>query len=287
MASYGAVELGGTKTLVAVGMGHDDLSPVERIETTDPDTTLSRVVAILDQKAVDSVGVATFGPVELRRAHPDFGTITSTPKPGWSGTPVRKRLEAALGVPVGIDTDVNGAALGEGRWGAALGLSHFVYVTVGTGIGGGAVVGGETLAGLGHTEMGHLVVERHRDDDYSGRCPFHGGCLEGMASGPALEDRFGPVESWDRARVLDLVVFYLAQGLRGMVYTLAPQRMIVGGGVSKIDGFHEALAAGLADSLAGYPGIPEHDEPGFVVAPSLGDRSGLAGALLLAAEAAG
>ncbi len=255
MAIYGAVELGGTKTLVAVGTGPDDLSPVERIETTDPETTLGQVVSVLAQHRVEAVGVASFGPLELRRDHPNFGTITRTPKPGWSGTPVRARLEEELGTPVAIDTDVNGAALGEGRWGAALGMTHFVYVTVGTGIGGGAVVGGETLAGLGHPEMGHLVVERHRDDEYPGRCPFHGRCLEGMASGPALEDRFGLLESWDRTRVLDLVVFYLAQGLRAMVYALAPQRIIVGGGVSKMDGFHDALAAGLTASLAGYPGI--------------------------------
>ena len=287
MAVYGAVELGGTKTLVAVGTELGDLSFVERIDTTDPDTTLGRVISVLATRRVEAVGVASFGPLELRRNHPDFGTITSTPKPGWNATPVREKLTSALGVPVGIDTDVNGAALGEGRWGAAQGLTHFVYVTVGTGIGGGAVVGGETLAGLGHPEMGHLVVERHREDDYPGRCPFHGGCLEGMACGPALEDRFGPVTSWDESRVLELVVFYLAQGLRGMVYTLAPQRIIVGGGVSKIDGFHPALAAKLAESLSGYPGISQHDQPGFVTAPALGDRSGLAGALLIAAEAAG
>jgi fructokinase len=285
VSRYGVVELGGTKTLVATGAHPDDLAPVERIETTDPSATLNRVVEVLAGSDIEAAGVACFGPLELRRDHPGFGEITNTPKPGWSGAPVRSRLAAALAVPVGIDTDVNGAALGEGRWGAAAGLSHFVYVTVGTGIGGGAVVEGETLIGLGHPEMGHLVVERRFDDDYPGRCPFHGACLEGMASGPALEDRFGPVASWDQSEVLDLVVFYLAQGLRGMVYTLAPQRIVVGGGVSKIAGFHHYLGEALVDQLAGYPGIEDHQSHDFVMPPSLGDRSGLAGALLLAAKA--
>ena len=283
---YGVVELGGTKTLVAVGTTPDDLYDVQRFETADPDSTLGSVIDVLAAQNLSAVGVASFGPLELRRDHADFGVITNTPKPGWRGAPVWRRLVNALGVPVGIDTDVNGAARGEGQWGAAVGLTHFLYVTVGTGIGGGAVVEGETLTGLGHPEMGHLVVEQHHADPYPGRCPFHGGCLEGMASGPALEDRFGPVASWNRAEVLELAVFYLAQGLRGMVYTLAPQRIVVGGGVSKIAGFHDALRSALMVRLGDYPGLEEHMAEDFVVAPALGDHAGLAGGLVLAAQAA-
>lgn len=288
MPLFGTVELGGTKTLVATGTAPDDLSPPRRISTSDPDTTLRLVAEHLHGESIDAVGVASFGPIELRQDHPRFGWITTTPKPGWTDTPVLRVLTDALNLPVGIDTDVNGSALGEGRWGAARGLSDFVYLTVGTGIGGGAVAHGSVVGGVSHPEMGHMVVESHPDDRYPGRCPYHGRCLEGMASGPALEDRFGPFGSRaDDGEALALAVHYLAQGLRNIVYTLAPHRIVVGGGVSKMAGFHERLRAALASQLQGYPELPKYAATDYVVGPDLGDLSGLAGGLVLAARALG
>ena len=286
MRRLGAVEIGGTKTLVAAGESVDDLADHLRIATTSPEQTLDAVAEYFESTAVNALGVASFGPVELRSGNEAYGRITSTPKVGWSNTPVVTRLTTRLGVPVAFDTDVNAAALGEGRWGAAADVASFIYVTVGTGIGGGVVVGGSPVHGAPHPEVGHLVVRRHPDDDYPGSCPFHGDCLEGMAAGPALDERFGrpgnELSDSDGEAASDLVAFYVAQGLRNLVYAVAPERFVVGGGVAKLTNFHEKVRANLIDELAGYPAEPAHLEPGFVVRPGLGDLSGLAGALALA-----
>ncbi|MBW3667319.1 MAG: ROK family protein, partial [Actinobacteria bacterium] len=162
--ALGLVELGGTKTLVAAGTAPEELGTPVRLDTTDPETTVGAVIEILGEMEPPAVGIATFGPVELRRDHPSYGTITNTPKAGWAGFPILARMHDELGVPVRIETDVNAAALGEGSWGAASGLSDFVYLTVGTGIGGGAVAGGELVGGTGHPEMGHIAV-RHIGGD--------------------------------------------------------------------------------------------------------------------------
>ncbi len=286
----GSIEAGGTKWNCAVGSGPDDLVAETRIPTTTPDETLAAVRAFFaEHEGLEALGVATFGPAELRRGHPAYGSITTTPKPHWSDTPLVGPLSDSLGVPVGFDTDVNGAALGEGRWGAAVGLDTFAYVTVGTGFGGGAVAGGRVAHGLVHPEMGHVSVRRHPDDDFPGRCPFHGDCLEGMACGPAMIDRWGRSPSElvgdERVRALDIEAHYLAEGFRNLVYVLAPQRIIMGGGVSKMDGLVPAVRAKLVDALGGYPGLPEHAQDDFVVPPTLGDRAGIAGGFVLAEQA--
>ena len=286
-ALRGSIEAGGTKWVCAVGTGPDDLTSETRIDTTSPSETLGRVIEFFrDQPEIDSLGVASFGPLELRPNSANFGFITATPKPGWSNTDLAGPLGKALGVPVGIDTDVNGAALGEGRWGAAVGLTSFVYLTVGTGIGGGVLVDGRPLHGLVHPEIGHVAVNRHPDDGFAGLCPFHGDCFEGLASGPAISARWG-----DEPRRLapalqrsaaQMEAFYVAEGLRTIVFALAPERIIVGGGVSQIDGFHRDVRSALMKTLAGYPGLSEHESDDFVVAPGLGDRSGIAGGFVLA-----
>jgi fructokinase len=285
VAIYGTVEMGGTKTSCAVGSSPDDLARELTIPTTEPSETLGRVVEHLSSLSAAAVGIASFGPLELRPGHPDYGHIRFTPKEGWSGIDVVGPFSTALAVPIGLDTDVNGAALGEGEWGAGRGLGSFVYVTVGTGIGGGAVVEGRPIHGLGHPEMGHITVRRHPDDDYPGSCPAHGDCLEGLANGPAVEGRHGTPGSelggdqLDRAIAIE--AFYLTQLARDLVYMLAPERIILGGGVSLMPGLVERVGAGLAAELAGYPGLAEHEQ-GFVVAPGLGRLSGLAGGLVLA-----
>jgi fructokinase len=296
MAMYGGVEAGGTKFVCVIGTGPDDIVASTRIEVTDPPTTLGAAVRFFTEAAaegasLDGIGIGSFGPVELRPGHPMYGHITSTPKPGWSGADMVGPFASALAVPVGFDTDVNAAALGEGRWGAARGLETFVYLTIGTGIGGGAVVEGRLLRGLGHPEMGHVGVPRRPGDTFPGLCPFHGDCLEGMASGPAIAARHGrraeelSEEEQDEASAL--VAHYLAAGCRAFVYALAPERIIVGGGLSTLPWLLERAGIELVGQLSGYPGLPEHAAEGFIVPARLGQWAGPAGTLVLAERAAG
>ena len=292
---FGAIEAGGTKFVCLVASEPGEPVAETSFPTREPEATLARAIAFFQGCAASgrelaAIGIASFGPVELRRSSPRYGFITNTPKPGWSDTDLVGPVEAALGVPVGFDTDVNGAALAEGHWGAAQGLETFVYLTVGTGIGGGAVVGGRPAHGLVHAEMGHVIVTRQRSDDYSGYCPFHADCLEAMASGPAIAARFGrPAEELEGEaleRAVELEAAYLAAGLRNIVYTIAPERIVVGGGVAGLPGLFPILRAKLAEALSGYPGLPEHDSADFVLPAALGQMAGPAGALALAELAA-
>ena len=286
MTRYGAVEIGGTKTDVAFGSSAENLSTPHRISTTTPGETLSAVAKFLASHEVAAIGVASFGPLDLDPSSPGYGRILATPKPNWTGVSVLEAIQTANGVPVRLDTDVNGAALGEGRWGATRGMSNYAYITVGTGIGAGVVVDGRVISGVRHPEAGHVVVSRREGDVYRGNCPYHGDCLEGMANGPALEARFGRPGTWaGNAAVLDVVTHYLAQGLRDLVYTVSPERMIIGGGVSRIPYFHERLRGTLDQLLADYPAEPDLEL--LVSKPGLGQLSGLAGGLVLAERAAG
>ena len=285
--TFAGIEAGGTKFVCVVGGGPEDISSRARIETTDPDTTLAACLEFFDDHpGFASLGIASFGPLELRRDQPGYGRIATTPKPGWSGVDLVGPLRARYGVPVSIDTDVNGAALAESRWGAGVGLSNIVYLTVGTGIGGGAVVAGRPMHGLVHPEMGHVSVERIKGDTFAGRCPFHGDCLEGLASGPSISDRWGrsAEELGDLLdQAVDIEARTLASGIRQIVYTLAPELVIVGGGVSKLPNLHEAIQQALIAEMAGY-GVLADQRNGFVVPPGLGDDAGVAGALALAMD---
>jgi fructokinase len=277
--------MGGTKTSVGVGALPDDLVNSVTYETTGPEQTMGRVIDFLSEQEIEGVGIAAFGPLDLKT-----GRIGVTPKQRWSGTDLLGPFHRSLGVPVGLDTDVNGAALGESRWGAGRELRSFVYVTVGTGIGGGALIEGAPVHGLSHPEMGHISVRRHPDDQSPGVCPFHGDCLEGLASGPAIEARSGkPAEALagaDARDAMELEAFYLAQLVRALVYLHSPERVIFGGGVSGLPGLLDLVNERLVTELSGYPGLAQHDS-GFVVAPDLGRLSGLAGGLVLAERAAG
>lgn len=293
--TFGAVEAGGTKFVCAVGTAPDDIREERRFPTTEPEETLAETIAFFEQWTqrngpIGAVGVASFGPVELRRGHAAYGHITTTPKPGWSDTDVVGPLAGALSVPIGFNTDVNGAALGEGRWGAAAGMRTFVYLTVGTGIGGGAVVNGNVAEGLVHAEMGHVSVRRFEGDDFPGICPFHGDCFEGMAAGPAVAARWGrpaqDLEGPSRDRGVSVEAHYLAEGVRNIVYAIAPERVIIGGGIAAMPGLFPEIRRKLAAALNGYPGLPEHESDGFVVPPGLGNLAGIAGALVLAEAAA-
>jgi fructokinase len=293
---YGAIEAGGTKFVCLIGRGPDDVAASATFPTTDPTTTLAAAVAFFRDHArrlaafPAAVGIASFGPVELRRNHPEYGHITRTPKPGWSGTDIAGFVGSELGVPVGFDTDVNGAALAEGRWGAAQNAASYAYMTIGTGVGVGIVVSDRVVHGLVHPEAGHVAVGRVSDDPFDGSCPYHGDCLEGMAAGPALAARFGKpateLNEPERARAAELVAAYVADGLRSLIYTVAPERFIIGGGVSELPGLMPRLRTSLLQSLGGYPGLPEHRAADFVVRPGLGTRSGALGGLVLAEQVA-
>ncbi len=287
---FAAIEAGGTKFRVAIARGREIVVDTT-IPTTRPDKTLEASIDFIRSAApVESVGIACFGPLDLDPASASYGSITATPKPHWTDTPVLSRVRDALGVPAAIDVDVGGAALGEWKWGSARGLSHFIYLTIGTGIGGGVFVDGEAHHGMGHPEMGHVAMERVPGDDYVGHCPFHAACFEGMASGPAIGARWGaPSRNLaSRDEVWDLEATYLAQALRTYTYVLAPQRIVIGGGVMQHPGLLELVRTKLTEQLSGYAtsSIRNGLLDDYVVAPEFGQDAGLIGAIALAMGAA-
>lgn len=294
-AVVGGVEAGGTKFVCAVGTGPDDLRAVTRFPTTTPEETLDRVLAFLRRQrreGIDlaAVGVGSFGPVDVDRSSPTWGHVTSTPKEGWEGTEFAPLLRRELGVPVAFDTDVNAAALGERRWGAARGLDTFLYVTVGTGIGGGGMVEGRLMHGLLHPEMGHMRIPHDLGEDpYPGRCPYHGDCLEGLATGPAMEERWGrPPEALPPDHeAWELEARYLAHGLANLALVLSPERIVVGGGVLRDGHLFPRIRREMEELLGGYLRAPEILEgmDAYVVPPGLGDRAGVLGALALGRRA--
>jgi fructokinase len=293
MNLFGAIEAGGTKFVCGVGTGPEDLETVQ-FPTTSPEATIQSALDFFRERSagkLKAVGIASFGPIDLHPESPTFGCITSTPKAGWRNFDIAGTVRRALEVPVGFDTDVNGAALGESRWGAARGLTNFLYLTVGTGIGGGAMVHGRILHGLMHPEMGHIRVPHNLSrDPYPGGCPYHDDCLEGLASGPAMEARWG-VPGRDlpaNHRAWTLEARYLALGLANWVCTLSPQRILLGGGVMQQTQLFPIIRKDLAQILNGYIQAPEITEQreSFVAPPQLGSRAGVLGALALAEGAA-
>lgn len=292
---YGAIEGGGTKFVCAVGTGPNDLRAEIRVETTSPEETLSRVVKFFHEQEAKfgklaSIGFACFGPLDPNPASPTYGHILPTPKPGWTNANVVGMLKDTFDIPIVFDTDVNGAALGEWRWGAAQELETFIYLTIGTGIGGGAYVEGKLLHGLIHPEMGHILLRHDRDKDpFAGTCPFHGDCFEGLACGGAMEKRWGqPGETLSAEHpAWDLEAEYVAQALTNYTLTLSPQRIILGGGVGSVPHLLSKVRARTRELINGYiqsPIILEHIET-FIVNPGLGNRSGVLGAIALAKQA--
>lgn len=279
MTTYGGLEAGGTKFVCAIGTGPDDLERTA-FPTTTPEETIGRAIAFFRERAaLRALGIASFGPVDLDPRSATYGYITSTPKPGWSHTDIAGTMGRALGVPVHFDTDVNAAALAESRWGSARGLDDVVYLTVGTGIGGGALVGGRLVHGLLHPEMGHMRPPHDRiADPYGGICPFHGDCLEGLASGPAIEQRWG-VRAHDLPPdhpAWRLEARYLAAGVVNLICTLSPRRVILGGGVMEQAHLFPMVREEVAAMLNGYVAAPE------IGPPALGNNTGVLGAIALA-----
>ncbi len=288
---FGAIETGGTKVDCAVGTWPDDVRDRMRIPTTGPAETLARVTAFLMSHhratPLASVGIGSFGPLDLRTDSPTYGYVTSTPKPGWQDTDLVGPIREGLGLPVVLDTDVNAAALGEYRRASPGDLDSLVYITVGTGIGGGAVIGGRPVHGASHPEMGHVRIPHDRAaDPFDGSCPYHGDCLEGLASGPAMEARWGmPAEALPGDHpAWRLEAEYLASGVANIVATLSPQRVVMGGGVMKRRRLFPLIRRRVIEILRGY-GLPEETMSAiddYIVPPALGDDSGIAGAFALA-----
>jgi len=289
------IEAGGTKFVCSVGSGPDDLRAETRFPTTTPGETIDRAIAFFsEQEAIhgqlEAIGVASFGPVDLHQHSPTFGFITSTPKLNWINTDVLGHLSSSFDVPIGFDTDVNGAALAEGKWGAAQGLNTFIYLTIGTGIGGGALVDGRLLHGLIHPEMGHIPINHNRQrDPFPGNCPYHGDCLEGMAAGSAIEKRWGQKgqELAPDHPAWELEAGYLAQALRSLICVLSPQRIILGGGVMEQAGLLTLVREKTLISLSNYiqhPSITDRIDE-YIVPPALGNRAGVLGAIALAIQA--
>ena len=282
MASLlGGIEGGGTKFVCAIGTGPGDVRAEARFPTTTPEDTIPRAMAFFREQQrihgpLAAVGIASFGPIDPDPQSPTFGFVTTTPKPGWAQTDFAGQVERALGVPVGFDTDVNVAALGEGRWGAAQGLDTFVYLTIGTGIGGGGMVNGKLIHGMMHPEMGHMRVPHDwQADPYPGCCPYHGDCLEGLACGPALEGRWG-----QRGETIgmdhpawEIEAQYLAYGLTNLIVVASPQRIILGGGVMEREFLFPLIRRNVKTLLNGYvktPSILEQLDQ-YIVPPGLGN----------------
>ena len=284
------VELGGTKVICVLASRPDDVRDTVHIPTTTPAETLDAVEAVLRRwSGYAALGVASFGPVSLDRSAADYGFITATPKPGWSNTDVGRRLAAVAGVPIGFDSDVNAAALGEGRWGTARDVSDHAYITVGTGIGVGLVLCGKTVVGMTHPELGHIRTSRLAGDTWPGSCPFHGDCVEGLASGTAIRARTGSAAQDLTAddAAWDGVAHTLAQLCHTLVLTGIPRRIVFGGGVMVgMPHLLPRIRERLIESLAGYvaaPGLLPVE--GYVVPAALGGMAGPLGAIELGSRA--
>ncbi len=294
MNLWGGIEAGGTKFVCAIGSGPRDIRAEVRFPTSKPDEALGKAIdffrAQQAEERIAAIGVSCFGPIDPDPSSPTFGYVTTTPKPHWAHTDVVGVLKAALDVPVGFDSDVNGAALGEHRWGAAQGLDTFVYLTVGTGLGGGAMVNGKLVHGLMHPEMGHMRVPHDLNEDaYPGWCSYHGDCWEGLACGPAIEARWS-----SNARDLPpnhpawaLEAKYLALGVVNIITVLSPQRVIMGGGVMEQMQLFPLMREEVVRLLKGYIQRPQimQEIDSYLVPPGLGNRAGVLGAIALAQDA--
>ncbi|MGL4988203.1 MAG: ROK family protein [Cetobacterium sp.] len=282
----GAIEAGGTKFVC--GIANENGEVLERVSfpTEEPNVTLKKVFEFFKGKGVEAIGVGSFGPIDPNPESETYGYITKTPKKYWSDFNLIGELQKELKVPMAFDTDVNGAALGEATWGVAKGLKNCLYLTVGTGIGGGVLSSGKLIHGMLHPEMGHIFVRRHSEDTYSGKCPFHNDCLEGLAAGPAIEERWG-VKAFELPadhKAWEIEAYYIAQALVNYILTVSPEKIILGGGVMKQTQLFPLIRKNVKELLNNYVQTKEilEDIDNYIVAPGLGDNAGLLGSIALA-----
>lgn len=281
----GGIEAGGTKMVCAVADENGQIRDRISLPTRQPEETLGEIVSYFKKWEIAALGIGCFGPIDLDRSSASYGHITKTPKAGWEDCDIVGYFKEALGIPVGFDTDVNGAVLGEVTWGAAKGCDSAIYVTVGTGVGVGVYVNGGLLHGLVHPEGGHILLAKHPADTYKGRCPFHPNCMEGLASGPALGERWGKpaAELADCAEVWEMEAFYIAQALTNYIVTYSPQKIILWGGVMHQEQLFAMVRERVKEMLNGYV----HHEmlndriDEYIIPPALGEDPGILGAVRL------
>lgn len=280
----GAFEVGGTKMVCAVGNEKGEIFDKIMIPTTEPEKTISKVIAYFKGQQLEALGIGSFGPVCLDRNNDMYGYITSTPKVSWRNYPIVDTMKKALDCSVGFDTDVNASVLGEVTFGCGKGLDHVCYFTVGTGIGLGIWSGGKLLHGNLHPEIGHIKVRRHPFDTYQGHCPYHDDCLEGLAAGPAIEERWGKPakELTENPEVWEMEAYYLAQAICNCILILAPQKIILGGGVMHQESLFPEIRKYVKKELNGYLSTKElSDIDNYIVKYSLQDNQGILGCLEL------
>lgn len=283
----GALEAGGTKMVCAVGNENGEIFERISIPTETPDITMPKIIEYFKDKEIEALGVGCFGPIDLNRDSETYGYITTTPKLAWANYNIVGALKEGLHIPVGFDTDVNGSALGEATWGITKGLDNSMYITIGTGIGAGVISNGKLLHGMLHPEAGHVLLRKHPDDHYEGKCPYHKTCLEGLAAGPAIEARWGKkgVELADRKEVWEMEAYYIAQALVDYIVILSPQRIVLGGGVMHQEHMMPLVRQQVKEQLNAYIQTKElADLESYIVLPSLNDNQGIMGALKLALD---
>ena len=289
MKYYGSLEAGGTKMVCAIGDEQGNILERISIPTLAPENTMPAIIEFFKSKNISALGIGCFGPVDLDKKSPTYGHITTTPKLAWKNYDIVGVCEKELGVPVGFDTDVNGSALGEATWGCTKDLDNSIYITVGTGIGVGVIIDRKPYHGMLHPEGGHIFLARHPQDPMErGVCPYHELCLEGLASGPSIQARWGKpgVELADRKEVWELEAYYLAQAICSYIMILSPERIIIGGGVAHQEQMMPMIRAEVLRQMGGYiaaKGMQDLDN--YIVLPSLNDNQGILGALKLAMDA--
>ena len=289
MPMFGALEAGGTKMVCAIGNAQGQILDRVSIPTRTPDETMPEMLNYFRGKDLAAIGIGSFGPIDLDRRSPTYGTIMSSPKLGWRNFDIVGRFERELGLPVGIDTDVNAAALGEAVWGCTRDVAHSIYITVGTGIGLGVIINGKPHHGMIHPEGGHIFMDRRADDPMvRGVCPYHPNCLEGLASGPAIERRWGrkPEELADCTAVWEMEAYYIAQAVCSYILMISPEKIVLGGGVMHQEQMLPLVRREVHRQLKGYiqgKGLEDLDK--YILPVSLGDNQGVMGAVKLAMDA--
>ena len=289
MKYYGSLEAGGTKMGCAIGAEQGNILERVSIPTRTPEDTMPAILDFFKNKNISALGIGCFGPVDLDKKSPTYGHITTTPKLAWKNYDIVGVCEKELGIPVGFDTDVNGSALGEATWGCTKDLDNSIYITVGTGIGVGVIIDRKPYHGMLHPEGGHIFLARHPQDPMErGICPYHELCLEGLASGPSIQARWGKpgVELADRKEVWELEAYYLAQAICSYIMILSPERIIIGGGVAHQEQMMPLIRKEVLRQMGGYIAAKGmQDLENYIVLPSLNDNQGILGALKLAMDA--
>lgn len=284
----GALEAGGTKMVCAIGDDTGKIFEQISIPTKTPEETVPEIIDYFRNAQIEALGIGCFGPIDPDKRSNTYGYITSTPKLAWADYNIVGAFEKELNCPVGFDTDVNGSVLGEVTFGQAKGKSCVVYVTIGTGVGAGIYIEGKLLHGMLHPEAGHVMIQRREGDNYQGKCPYHKTCLEGMAAGPAVEERWGrkAIELKDRREVWDLEAYYIAQALTGYILTLSPEMIILGGGIMHQEQLFPMIRGYVKEMLGGYIKTEELENmESYIVPASLNDDQGIMGALELGRRA--